>query len=102
MIDLQQLQYKFNLRAWLLNLPFDRRNAVIQKICSECGQGRYTIKRIMYMKPDDTTYVRPETKAAICAVFGKSLSELDAQSALAETHNKPNTEIGTKEKRNDK
>jgi hypothetical protein len=93
-MNLQSNCYRFNLRSWLNTIPFDRRNAVIKRIVNECGQGKYTIKRIMYMKPGDNTYVRPETKAAICAAFGKQLSELEAQPDSSE----PMTDLNADEK----
>lgn len=72
-----QNKYRFNLKAWLMKLPVDKRSHAVKKIMTESKQGRHTIKRIMYMKPEDAGYVRPETKIAICKVFGKELNQLE-------------------------
>lgn len=76
-MELQQHDYRFNLRAWLMNLPVKKRLDLLDAIIKQSGQSLHTIRRIMYMKPDDTTYVRPETKAVICNVLGKNLSDLE-------------------------
>lgn len=69
--------YRFNLRTWLMNLPLKKRKQVMDLILQESGQSKPTIKRIMYMKTGDTTYVRSETKQAICDAFGKTVDQLE-------------------------
>jgi len=72
-----QHHYRYNLRAWLMNLPLKKRSEIINRIVRLSGQSRHTLKRIMYMKRDDITYVRAETKAVICQVFQKTQTELE-------------------------
>lgn len=72
-----QHDYRFNLRAWLMNLPVRKRLELFDSIILQSGQSKHTIRRIMYMKPGDTTYVRAETKNVICTVLGKNLSDLE-------------------------
>ncbi|MBN9482146.1 MAG: hypothetical protein BGO70_16375 [Bacteroidetes bacterium 43-93] len=74
---MESLHYRFNLRAWLMNLPLKKRSAIMDSIIEQSGQSRHTIKRIMYSKVNDTTYVRAETKEVICRIFQKSLQELE-------------------------
>ncbi|GAA4456914.1 hypothetical protein [Rurimicrobium arvi] len=70
-------EFRFNLRAWLMNLSVKKRQDAIQAIILKSGQSIHTLRRIMYMRPDDNTYVRQETKQAICSVLNKSLQELE-------------------------
>lgn len=79
--------YRFNLKTWVMNLPLKKRNAIISNILRESGQSRHTLKRIMYMRSDDNTYVRLETKVAICKAFGKTLEELENTTTLIKKEN---------------
>ena len=77
--------YRFNLALWLSELEADQRSPLIDRICANIeqgNQGKYTIKRIRYMKQGDTSYVRHETKKAICDAFGKDVSEFEASPVL--------------------
>lgn len=76
-MELHTNLYRFNLRAWLMNLPIRKRSMVIENILRQSGQSRHTLRRIMYMRPDNTAYVRLETKVAICQAFGRTLEELE-------------------------
>ena len=76
-MEQQEHDYRFNLKAWLMKLPLKKRSVLMDRIINESGQSCHTIKRIKYMKPDDATYVRAETKEVICRVFQKSLQELE-------------------------
>lgn len=86
MIEQQKFRhYKFNLALWLSEMDADQRSPLIDKICAgiqQGNQGRYTIKRIRYMKQGDNSYVRPETKKAICDAFGKDVSEFETTPVL--------------------
>ena|ERR1700744_6428123 len=86
MDELQKFRhYKFNLALWLSELEADQRSPLIDKICANIEQGKqgkYTIKRIRYMKHGDSSYVRHETKKAICDAFGRDVSEFEASPAL--------------------
>lgn len=86
-MDTQQYHYRFNLRAWLMNLPLKKRTLLMDRIIETSGQSRHTIKRIMYMKADDVTYVRAETKEAICKIFQKDISELENSNKNVNTIN---------------
>lgn len=72
-------QYRFNLRQWMLKLPIKTRSIAMEKVTKKSGQSKDTIRRITYMSIENTCYVRPETKVAICEVFGKTLNDLENQ-----------------------
>jgi hypothetical protein len=76
-MKLHQRDYRFNLRTWLMNLPVKKRLLFFDAIIRQSGQSKHTIRRIMYMKPDDTTYVRAETKHVICQVLNKNPADLE-------------------------
>lgn len=88
MLDQYRNNYRFNLRSWLLNLPVDKRSLAMKKMIVESNQGKHTIKRIIYMKAGDTGYVRPETKTAICKVFGKDITQLENEIKIYEQQDK--------------
>ena len=69
---MESLHYRFNLRAWLMNLPLKKRSAIMDSIIEQSGQSRHTIKRIMYSKVNDTTYVRAELKKSSAGFFRKA------------------------------
>ena len=69
--------YRFNLRNWLMKIPLKNRGILLDKIQKQSGQSKATIKRIIYMPIEDRTYVRAETKEAICSIFGKSINEFE-------------------------
>jgi len=76
-MESHQYEYRFNLRAWLMNLPVKKRLELFNAIIQQSGQSKHTIRRIMYMKLCDATYVRAETKNVICEVLGKNLADLE-------------------------
>lgn len=69
--------YRFNLKNWMTSLSINNRSIVMDKIISKSGQSKATIKRITYMSSENQTYVRLETKEAICKVFGRTMEEFE-------------------------
>ena len=58
-------------------LSINNRSIVMDKIIKRSGQSKATIKRIIYMSSENQTYVRLETKEAICKEFGKTMEDLE-------------------------
>jgi len=69
--------YRFNLKKWMTALSINNRSIVMDKIIKRSGQSKATIKRIIYMSSENQTYVRLETKEAICKEFGKTMEDLE-------------------------
>lgn len=74
---MSDFQYRFNFRDWLMVLPIRQRKKAFQKILDLSGQSKSTLNRIMYLKNGDDTYVKIETKRAICQVLEKELDALE-------------------------
>lgn len=72
-----QNDYRFKLWEWLSPFSKERKKVILKKIIAESGQSWFTIRRIMYMKSEDTGYVRTETKTIICRTFRKDLTEFE-------------------------
>jgi len=69
--------YRYKLKEWLeTHSPISKR-LIINKLVKESGQSRHTIRRIMYMKQDDTSYVRRETVEAICKILNKDITDFE-------------------------
>jgi hypothetical protein len=69
--------YRFNLKVWMTALSLNNRSIFMDKMIELSGQSKATIKRIIYMNIENQSYVRIETKEAICKVFGKSMHQLE-------------------------
>ena len=72
-----QTKYRFNLRAWLHPFSKQKKRMLVNQMVNASGQSRFTIRRIMYMKRGDDSHVRQETKAIICQILNRDLSELE-------------------------
>lgn len=73
----QTTNYRFKLREWLNKHNAESKRLVINNLIKTSGQSRYTIRRIMYMKSDDSSYVRKETIEAICKILDKDTSDFE-------------------------
>lgn len=73
----QTTNYRFKLREWLNKHNAESKRLVINILIKTSGQSRYTIRRIMYMKRDDSSYVRKETIEAICKILDKDTSDFE-------------------------
>ncbi len=73
----QTTNYRFKLREWLNKHNAESKRLVINNLIKTSGQSRYTIRRIMYMKRDDASYVRKETIEAICKILDKDTSDFE-------------------------
>ncbi len=69
--------YRYKLKEWLSTYSTQRKRLTINKLVKESGQSKYTIKRVMYMKKDDTSYVRRETIEAICKILNKDTTDFE-------------------------
>lgn len=69
--------YRFRLREWLHPFSNARKRLLINKIINDSGQSRFTIRRIMYLRKGDNSYVRPETKEAICRILEKDILDFE-------------------------
>lgn len=73
----QTTNYRFKLREWLDKLNAESKRLIINKIVKASGQSQYTIRRITYMKNDDSSYVRKETIEAICKILDKDTTDFE-------------------------
>ena len=73
----QTTNYRFKLREWLDKLNPESKRLTINSLIKASGQSRYTIRRIIYMKCDDTSYVRKETIEAICKILNKETTDFE-------------------------
>lgn len=73
----QTSNYRFKLKEWLDKHNAESKRLIINKLVKESGQSQYTIRRIKYMKHDDSSYVRKETIEAICKILNKDTTDFE-------------------------
>lgn len=73
----QTSNYRFKLKEWLDKHNAESKRLIINKLVKESGQSQYTIRRITYMKNDDSSYVRKETIEAICKILDKDTTDFE-------------------------
>ncbi len=73
----QTTNYRFKLKEWLSTHNAESRRLIFNSLIKTSGQSRHTIRRIMYMKNDDTSYVRKETIEAICNILNKETTDFE-------------------------
>lgn len=73
----QTSNYRFKLKEWLDKHNTESKRLIINKLVKESGQSQYTIRRITYMKNDDSSYVRKETIEAICKILNKDTTDFE-------------------------
>ncbi|MBS1773950.1 MAG: hypothetical protein JST82_13920 [Bacteroidetes bacterium] len=69
--------YRFKLKEWLTTYNAENKRLIINKIVKESGQSRHTVRRIMYMKKGDESYIRRETIETICSILDKDTTEFE-------------------------